>query len=100
MRILILAASILALTAGAATAQSTPSTTDAPAAAGQQPQTDPKHTSPGATGAMGSEAGSVATSPQEVQKQSESAGESGKGATSPGTVGATPGSDPAQPKPK
>lgn len=84
----------------AAMAQTTPSTTDAPGAAGQKPQTDPKQSSPGATGAMQNESSGVATSPQEVRKQQEGSGPSGKKTTSPGTVGATPGDDPAQPKPK
>ncbi|MDR4305031.1 hypothetical protein IHQ68_00110 [Chelatococcus sambhunathii] len=88
------------LISGSAIAQTTPSTTDAPAAAGQKPQSDPKQTSPGATGAMQNEAAGVATSPQEVRKQQEGTGPSGKNTTSPGTVGATPGDDPAQPKPK
>lgn len=88
------------LMSGNAIAQTTPFTTDAPAAAGQKPQSDPKHTSPGSTGAMQNESSGVATSPQEVRKQQEGTGPSGKKTTSPGTVGATPGDDPSQPKPK
>ncbi len=88
------------LISGSAFAQTTPSTTDAPATAGQKPQSDPKHTSPGATGAMQNESSGVATSPQDVRKQQEGTGPSGKKTTSPGTVGASPGADSSQPKPK
>ncbi|MFC7052186.1 hypothetical protein ACFQI3_05725 [Hansschlegelia quercus] len=88
------------LSTGAAFAQTTPSTVDPPAAAGKDPQSDPKQTSPGATGAMQHTAPTIATSPQEVREQNKGTGDAGKGATSPGTVGATPGDDPAQPKPK
>lgn len=69
MRNLLIAASMIAVMSGAAVAQTTPSTTDKPAAAGQQPSADPKQTSPGSTGAMQNEAGGTATSPQDVQKQ-------------------------------
>ncbi|GLK69645.1 hypothetical protein [Hansschlegelia plantiphila] len=91
---------IAAVMGGSALAQTTPSTSDAPAASGQNPQADPKHSSPGATGAMENKSSGVATSPQEVQEQSKGAGEAGKGTTSPGTVGAAPGSDSEQPKQK
>ncbi|RXF74359.1 hypothetical protein [Hansschlegelia zhihuaiae] len=80
MRKMLLAASILSLAAGGAMAQTTPSTSDKPGAAGQNSTTDPKQTSPGATGAMQNEAGGVATSPQDVQKQ-------GTGATTPQAKG-------------
>jgi hypothetical protein len=80
MRNIVLAASMIALMSGAAVAQTTPSTTDKPAAAGQQPTSDPKQTSPGATGAMQNSTGGVATSPQDVQKQ-------GGAATAPGHQG-------------
>lgn len=69
MKRMIIAASALALMSGVAMAQTAPSSADQPGAAGQQPTTDPKQTSPGATGAMQNEAGGVATSPQDVQKQ-------------------------------
>lgn len=69
MRTLLAAASIVALTTSGAMAQTTPSTTDKPAPSGQSNSADPKQSSPGATGAMQNEAGSVATSPQDVQKQ-------------------------------
>jgi hypothetical protein len=85
---------------GSALAQTVPSTTDGPAPSGQQPKTDKKQSSPGATGAMQNTVKGVATSPQEVREQSKGSGTSGKGATSPGTVGATPSDDPAEPKPK
>jgi hypothetical protein len=102
MRKMILAASILALASGGAIAQTTaPSSADKPGAAGQSPTTDPKQTSPGTTGAMNNAVGGVATSPQDVREQQKGATPSGKGDTnSPGTVGATPGDDPAQPKQK
>jgi hypothetical protein len=90
----------IALISGSAIAQTTPSTTEPPAASGMDPQADPKQSSPGATGAMQNKSSGVATSPQEVQEQSKGTGEAAKGSTSPGTVGATPGNDPAQPKPK
>lgn len=69
-----------ALMTGAAIAQTTPSTTDKPAPSGAAGTTDPKQSSPGATGAMQNETGGVATSPQEVQKQ-------GGAATAPGHQG-------------
>lgn len=99
MRILA-AATLAVLMSGSAFAQTTPSTTDQPGASGQQPQADPKQSSPGATGAMQNESKSIATSPQEVREQNKATGPAGKENTSPGTVGATPGDDPAQPKPK
>jgi hypothetical protein len=88
------------LSTGAAFAQTTPSTVDPPAPAGQQPKADAKQSSPGATGAMQHTAPTIATSPQEVREQNKGTGEAGKGNTSPGTVGATPGDDPSTPKPK
>lgn len=94
------AAALISMLSGAAIAQTTPSTVDKPAPSGQNATSDPKQSSPGATGAMQNSAPSVATSPQEVQEQSKGAGDAGKGQMSPGTVGATPGADPAQPKPK
>ncbi|MET0314209.1 MAG: hypothetical protein ABW275_07440 [Hansschlegelia sp.] len=42
----------------------------------------------------------IATSPQEVREQNKAVGDAGKGTTSPGTVGATPSDDSAQPKQK
>ncbi|PZQ86693.1 MAG: hypothetical protein DI534_16365 [Leifsonia xyli] len=99
MRI-IAAATLSLLMSAAAFAQTTPSTNDGPAPAGQQPKVDEKQSSPGATGAMQNEVGAIATSPQDVRKQNEAVGPAGKQTTSPGTVGATPGSDPATPKPK
>lgn len=59
-------------------AQSTPSTTDKPAASGQGEKSEKM--SPGTTGAMQNSTGGVATSPQDVQKQ-------GTGATAPTTEG-------------
>lgn len=59
----------LAMMTGVAVAQTTPSTTDKPGASGTGSTTDPKQSSPGATGAMQNETGGVATSPQDVQKQ-------------------------------
>jgi hypothetical protein len=94
------AVALAALMGGGAIAQTTPSITDAPGSAGRTPETDPKQTSPGATGAMQNESRGLATSPQDVRKQQEGVGPSGNKTTSPGTVGATPGDDPAQPKPK
>ena len=91
---------VVMLASSAAYAQTTPSTSEPPAAAGQKPETDAKQSSPGATGAMQNEVGGVATSPQDVKRQSEAAGPSGKKTTSPGTVGAAPGSDAPVPQPK
>jgi Spy/CpxP family protein refolding chaperone len=85
---------------GSALAQTALSTTDGPAPSGQQPKTDEKQSSPGTTGAMQNTVKGVATSPQEVREQSKGSGTSGKGAISPGTVGATPSDDSAQPKQK
>lgn len=67
MRKILIAATAFAMTTGVAMAQS--STMDKPAPSGQSQSADPKHSSPGATGAMQNEAGGVATSPQDVQKQ-------------------------------
>lgn len=78
MKTLLAAASILIVSAGCAMAQTTPSTADKPAPSGQSNTTDPKQSSPGATGAMQNEAGSVATSPQEVEKQGGGGGVAGK----------------------
>ncbi len=78
MRNILLTASVLALVAGPALAQSTPSTTDKPAASGQGEKSEKM--SPGTTGAMQNSTGGVATSPQDVQKQ-------GTGATAPTTEG-------------
>lgn len=69
MKTMLAAASILAITAGAAMAQTTPSTSDKPGAAGTDMKSDAKQSSPGATGAMQNESTGVATSPQDVQKQ-------------------------------
>ncbi|WP_155904921.1 hypothetical protein [Methylopila sp. M107] len=80
MRTILAAASVLAMMSGAAMAQTTPSTADKPAEAGQKPSADPKQTSPGSTGAMQNEVGGTATSPQDVQKQ-------GGAATAPGHQG-------------
>lgn len=77
MRRLIAATAVLALMTGSALAQTTPSNADKPAPSGQNQTTDPKQSSPGATGAMNNAAGGVATSPQDVQKQ-------GGAATAPG----------------
>jgi hypothetical protein len=100
MRILAVAA-LVTLMSGGAFAQTAPSTADAPAPSGQNPTSDPKQSSPGATGAMENSAGSVATSPQEVREQSKGgAAETDKGKGSPKTIGATPGADAAQPQPK
>jgi hypothetical protein len=101
MRILA-ACLIAALPCGGALAQTqtAPSTVDKPGPSGQDPQTDPKHSSPGATGAMQNTAPGVATSPQDVQAQQKGTGDAGKGTTSPGTVGAAPGGDAPQPKSK
>lgn len=78
MRKMLLAASVVALAAGPAFAQNAPSSTDKPAASGQDHKTEKM--SPGTTGAMQNSTGGVATSPQEVQKQ-------GTGATAPGAQG-------------
>jgi hypothetical protein len=78
VRNILLTASVLALVAGPALAQSTPSTTDKPAASGQGEKSEKM--SPGTTGAMQNSTGGVATSPQDVQKQ-------GTGATAPTTEG-------------
>ena len=78
MRKILLTASVLTLVAGPALAQSTPSTTDKPAASGQGEKSEKM--SPGTTGAMQNSTGGVATSPQDVQKQ-------GTGATAPTTEG-------------
>lgn len=77
MRRLITTVAALALTTGAAFAQTAPSSADKPGASGQSQTTDPKQSSPGATGAMDNATGGVATSPQDVQKQ-------GGAATAPG----------------
>jgi len=78
VRKMLLIASVAALAAGPALAQTSPSTTDKPAASGQGGQTEKM--SPGTTGAMQNSTGGVATSPQDVQKQ-------GTGATAPTTQG-------------
>lgn len=78
MKRMILAASVFALATGPVLAQTSPSTTDKPAASGQGGQTEKM--SPGTTGAMQNSTGGVATSPQDVQKQ-------GTGATAPTTEG-------------
>lgn len=95
MKTMLAAASILAMASGAAMAQTTPSTTDKPAASGQGEKSEKM--SPGTTGAMQNEAGSVATSPQDVQKQGGAAtapkpqGDSGAaGKTTGGAGGETP----------
>jgi hypothetical protein len=88
------------LSTGAAFAQTAPSTVDPPAPSGKDPKADAKQSSPGATGAMEHTAPTIATSPQEVREQNKGVGDAGKGTTSPGTVGATPSDDPAQPKQK
>lgn len=78
MRKFLIAASILAMTAGGAMATDSKSSADKPAASGQGQSTDKM--SPGTTGAMQNSSGGVATSPQDVQKQ-------GGGATAPTTQG-------------
>lgn len=79
MRKTILIASIVALAAGPALAQTPPSSTaDKPAASGEAGKTEKM--SPGTTGAMQNSTGGVATSPQDVQKQ-------GTGATAPSASG-------------
>jgi hypothetical protein len=99
MKTIITAASILMLSGAAAFAQTTPSTTDGGAnPAGQTaPDKSKDHgkMAPKTTGAMDNAASGVATSPQDVQKQS-SGGKTGEEAQkhSPGTVGATPGAEP------
>ena len=109
MRILA-AATIAVLMTGSAWAQTTPSTTDAAAPAGKDAATDPKQSSPGATGgAMQNQSSGVATSPQDVQQQQQGKGTAAApmpgtdlgtagDKTSPGTVGASPGDDPSKPK--
>ena len=73
----------VALSVGAAQAQSLNKTDD------------PKQTSPGTTGAMGNvSANGVATDPQGVRQQ-----QGGTTKASPGTVGASPGTTPP-PQPK
>lgn len=74
MKKILAATAVLAMMSGAAIAQTTPSTTDKPA------DTKGEKMSPGTTGAMQNEAGAVATSPQDVQKQ-------GAGATAPSAQG-------------
>jgi hypothetical protein len=75
---------LLALTAGAAQAQS------------MNKEGDSKQTSPGETGAMGNAtANGVATDPGAVKAQQ---GDSSK--SSPGTVGAAPGADTPSQKPQ
>lgn len=74
MRTLIAVTAIATMMAGAAIAQTSPSTADKPA------DTKGEKMSPGTTGAMQNEAGGVATSPQDVQKQ-------GAGATAPKAQG-------------
>lgn len=91
MRKILAIASILAMSTGAVMAQTTPSTTDKPAASGASGNTDPKQSSPGATGAMQNSTGGVATSPQEVEKQGGmgvgTEGDSGKAGKSMGGGG-------------
>ena len=99
MKTLLISAALLGASS-IAMAQNAPSTVDQPGVSGHSKTTDPKQSSPGATGAMNNAASGVATSPQDVQKQSNPTGAAGKGTTSPGTVGASPGDDPAKPKPK
>lgn len=93
------AASAIALAAGAAQAQTAPSTADKPAEKGAAGQMTPK-----TTGAMDNAVKGTATSPQEVQKQNEGVGATGSASkdkkASPGTVGATPGTDAPQPQSK
>ena len=104
----VLIASFLALGIAGASAQQpgdkTPSTVD-PAA---QQKGDQKQ-APGTTGAMDNTVGNLATSPEDVKRQTEgkpTMAEEGKGAGgttpkpevtqhAPGTVGAAPGNDPA-----
>jgi polyisoprenoid-binding protein YceI len=92
MKTILAAASILAMASGAAVAQTAPSTVDKPAESGKS-----EKMSPGTTGAMQNEAGSVATSPQDVQKQGGAAtapqaqGDSGAaGKTTGGSGGEKP----------
>ena len=101
---LVLIGSFLALGAAGVSAQQTPSTVD-PAAQQKGDQKQPPKT----TGAMDNAVGNLATSPEDVKRQTEgqpTMAEEGKGATatnpkpnvtehSPGTVGAAPGSTPA-----
>lgn len=109
---LMLIGAVLALGATGANAQGTaqpgqaPSTVDPPAQQSGQPQ------APKTTGAMDNAVTGIATSPDDVRRQSEgqpTAADQAKGATatapkpgmtnnSPGTVGAAPGNDPAPKK--
>ncbi|MFC3695790.1 hypothetical protein [Chenggangzhangella methanolivorans] len=108
MKMILGAALVVAMTAAAAIAQTAPSTSDGPAPSGSQKTTDPKQSSPGATGAMSNEASPLATSPQDVKQQQEGKGtaampkardDNAPGASSaPGAVGAAPGSDASQGK--
>lgn len=101
---LIAAGFVIALGASALQAQTrTPSTTDGPA---QQKGAEPQM--PGTTGAMDKATSGVATSPDDVKRQTEgrpTAADEAKGAASaapkpgvtqqsPGTVGASPGTTP------
>jgi hypothetical protein len=105
---LILAGAFAAMAASAVNAQTqTPSTVD-PNAQQKTDQPQPPKT----TGAMDNAAKGVATSPDDVKRQTEgrpTAADEAKGASStapkpdvtkhsPGTVGASPGNDPAQKK--
>ena len=109
MRHLILAAAFSALALGAAQAQDKPTTPSTMDKGSTSAPNDPsKTTSPGTTGAMNNTAGGVATSPQDVQRQQEGKDTAAQGGEkrpgvmgadpskhSPGTVGATPGQEPA-----
>jgi hypothetical protein len=99
---LIVISTFLAFGMGGASAQ-TSSTTDGPVQQKGDQKQDPK-----TTGAMDKAVGNLATSPEDVKRQTEgqpTAAEQGKGATStapkpgmtensPGTVGAAPGTTP------
>lgn len=78
MKKFLMTAAALAVAAGPAFAQTSPSSADKPAASGQGEKSEKM--SPGTTGAMQNSTGGVATSPQDVQKQ-------GGAATAPTTEG-------------
>ncbi|GBD49612.1 hypothetical protein METY_2825 [Methylopila sp. Yamaguchi] len=91
---------MVGLATSPALAQNTNSSIDPPAPSGMERKADPKQSSPKETGAMQNESAGVATDPDQVRAQSKGGVDAGRGQTSPGTVGATPGSDEPRPEKK
>lgn len=111
---ILMAASVFTMSGIAAHAQTTPSTSEQGAKPAGKAAPDKTGQSgkmtPGSTGAMDNAVGGTATSPQDVQRQNQGKATAADGGgqtgaapdaskASPGTVGATPGSDAPKPKP-